>query len=232
MNEAFGAGDGGADFFARQADHSDIFQTVGGQVVFRRPHRGLGNFSRQHVLKQRRQRHGEITVATIQFEQIATKAACLVARPGEHFAIYATVRLGKAGFDLLVTQLTTIQLELFKQPVALDDQFPPPTPANDLCVQFRCQGLRCGLPTRTNRLAVDQRDHQLTAHRRQKINLEQTIPQRIAGVQQLTQARHDLVNRIGHHRKSLNCHRLLRIVRAKHGVFHAVAVVHNVKLGT
>ena len=73
-------------------------------------HRRLADLGDEHLLEQRRERHGEIAVAAIQFEQVAPQARCLFAGPAKHLPVYGAIGLGETTFDLLVTQAAPVDV--------------------------------------------------------------------------------------------------------------------------
>jgi len=194
-------------------------------------HRCLVDLGGQHVPEQGSERHREVAVAAIQFQQVAAEAGRPGAGPAEHPPVDAAVGLGKAAFDLLVGEPPPVHLEFFQQPVAIEHDLLAAAASDHLYLQVRGQFACRRFPGRAKAPMVDQRDHLFAAQRGQKIYLEQPAAEDRGGQQALAQTRHQRADRCGRHREKLDHDRLLRVLRIEHRIVQLLALVPDAELG-
>ena len=163
--------------FRRHADNLHVVDMVSGDVVLRRRHRRFGDFGGQYAIEITCQRQREVTVAAVQFQQVASRPFGDIQCPLQHLNVHGRVRLGKAVFHLTVDHLPPANLQAFIYIVLIELDFGFGGPANQMHVEvFRAQRIAQDLgllaPLIVEFFVVQQRYHGLVAQGRQIIDLE------------------------------------------------------------
>lgn len=163
--------------FCRHADNLHVIDLVGRNVVLRRRHGRFGNFGRQYAVKVARQRQREVTVATVQLQQVAVGILRSIQRPLQHLNVHRGVRLGEAVLYLTIDHLFARNRQALIDIVLIQRDFSFGCAANQVHVQPLCAQRvtqRFGLfaPLVVEFFVVQQRDHRLIAQGSEVVNLE------------------------------------------------------------
>ena len=153
---------------------------VSGDVVLRRRHRRFGDFGGQYAIEITRQRQREVTVAAVQFQQVAGRPFGDIQRPLQHLNVHGRVRLGKAVFHLTVDHLSPANWQTFIYIVLIELDFGFGRPPNQMHIeslgsQGVTQRLRLLTPGIIQFFMIQQRNDRLVAEGGQIVNLEQLL---------------------------------------------------------
>ena len=208
---------------------------VGGDVVLRRRHRRFGDFGGQYAIEITRQRQREVTVAAVQFQQVAGRSFGDIQRPLQHLNVHCRVRLGKAVFHLTVDHLPTANRQAFIYIILIELDFSFGRPPNQMHIeplgsQGVTQRLRLLTPGIVQLFMIQQRNDRLVAEGGQIVNLEQLMAQHGIVAYALQHGGHQLIDERAGGREAVNANPRPGLL-IENNMVQIVAIVPQTELG-